>query len=266
VPFVTVDGVRLNYRRAGRGEPVLLIMGSGAAGHVWTLHQTPALHAAGYETVVFDNRGVGASDAPPGRYALADLVGDTRGLIEALGLGPCRLVGTSMGAMIAQELALGWPHLVRSALLMATRARADRARRALQLAEQVMRDEDVELPDVYQAARSALEMLSPATLNDDEAAASWLEVFELSGSDRSADGQAWASAMGDRREALRAVTVPCRAIAFADDLICPPHLVAEVADAIPDCDLVEIAHAGHLGNLERPDEVNAAVVEFLDKY
>lgn len=60
--------------------------------------------------------------------------------------------------------------------------------------------------------------------------------------------------------------MPCRTIAFTDDLICPPHLVAEVADAIPGCDHVEIPDCGHLGNLERPDAVNAAIIEFLAKY
>jgi pimeloyl-ACP methyl ester carboxylesterase len=59
--------------------------------------------------------------------------------------------------------------------------------------------------------------------------------------------------------------VPCRAIAFSDDLMCPPHLVAEAAEAIPDCDYVEISRCGHVGYLERPDEVNSAIIEFLDK-
>ncbi len=266
MPFATVDGIRLSYQRSGHGDPVLMIMGSGAAGHVWTLHQTPALNRAGYETIVFDNRGIGGSDAPAGAYRLADLVADTRGLIESLEIGPCRLVGISMGAMIAQELAIHTPELVRSAVLIATRARADRTRQALQRAEIALSRSGLVLPDEYRAARTVLEMLSPTTLDSDDAAGSWLEIFELSGQPRSADGQAWVNLTGDRRADLRRITVPCRAIAFADDLICPPHLVAEVADAISGCDLVEVPDAGHLGNLERPEAVNAAIVEFLDKY
>jgi pimeloyl-ACP methyl ester carboxylesterase len=42
------------------------------------------------------------------------------------------------------------------------------------------------------------------------------------------------------------------------------RLSAEAA-AIPDCDYVEIGSAGHVGYLERPDEVNSAIIEFLDK-
>ncbi|WP_346109945.1 alpha/beta fold hydrolase [Nonomuraea maheshkhaliensis] len=266
MPFVSTNGIQLSYQRSGSGDPVLLIMGSNAAGHVWTMHQTPALNAAGYETIVFDNRGIAPSSAPPGDYTLADLVADTKGLIQALDIGPCRVVGTSMGAMIAQELALECPELVRSAVLIATRSRSDVTRRALTRADRALRESGVELPPGYEAMRTVLEMLSPVTLNDDAAASGWLEIFELTtGAGRESAGQLGVDTVGDRRAALRGVTVPCRAIAFADDLICPPHLVAEVADAIPDCDLVELPGCGHLGNLERPDAVNAAIIEFLDK-
>jgi pimeloyl-ACP methyl ester carboxylesterase len=48
--------------------------------------------------------------------------------------------------------------------------------------------------------------------------------------------------------------------------ITPPHLGAEVAQAIPNCDLVEIPGCGHLGHLERPELVNAAIIEFFDKF
>lgn len=267
MPYVETNGLRLSYERSGDGENVLLIMGQSAAGHVWSLHQTPALHRAGYGTVTFNNRGVAPSDVPPGRYSLTDLVLDTKGLIEALDLAPCRIVGTSLGALIAEDLAIGWPHLVRCAVLMATRPRADAIRAAQIRADWELLESGIRLPHRYSAVDTVVKMLSPATLRDDQAVASWLEVFELAAeSGGPDDGQAWVDTTVDRRAALRGITVPCRVIAFADDGITPPHLAAETADAIPDCDLVEIADCGHLGYLERPDEVNAAVIEFLDKY
>jgi len=268
VPFVTTNGIRLSYQRAGHGDPVLLVMGSGAAGHVWTMHQTPALQRAGYETVTFDNRGVPPSSAPPGDYRLDELAADTKGLIEALDLAPCHIVGTSMGALITQEIALRWPHLVRSAVVMATRARTDVMRREMSVADEQLRGSGITLPPRYRAVHTAMEMLSPATMNDEATIAGWLDVIELSGAGLTvAPGQeAVITYLGDRRAALRAVSVPCRAIAFADDLKCPPHLVEEVAEAIPGCDLVRLDGCGHLGYLERPEAVNAAILEFLQKY
>ncbi|MGW0856721.1 alpha/beta fold hydrolase [Streptomyces sp. NPDC002690] len=122
MPFVNTNGLRVSYQRSGRGVPVLFIMGSSASGRVWTMHQTPALNAAGYETVTFDNRGIRPTDVPPGDYTLGDMVADTRGLIEQLELGPCHVVGTSLGSMVVQELALDHPEMIRSAVLIASRA------------------------------------------------------------------------------------------------------------------------------------------------
>jgi pimeloyl-ACP methyl ester carboxylesterase len=264
--FVSINGIRLAYERAGRGEPVLLIMGQAAGGNVWSMYQVPALIAAGYEAISFDNRGMPPSDVPPGDYSLADLVADTTGLIEALDLAPCRVIGTSLGAFVAAELAVSRPDMVTCCVLMTMRARADAFRRALSAGEKALTRGGVQLPPSYDAAISVLQMFSPATLSDDEALPAWLDIYELSGGRRkAASGQAAIDLLSDRRDALRAVSVPCRVIAFSDDLMCPPHLVAEVAEAIPDCDYVEISSCGHLGYLERPDEVNTAIIEFLDK-
>ncbi|MGW7521038.1 alpha/beta fold hydrolase [Streptomyces sp. NPDC054796] len=272
MPYLHTNGIRLAYQRQRSGrsdeDTVLLIMGSAAAGYIWDMHQTPALRRAGYATVTFDNRGIPPSAAPPGKYTLADLVADTKGLIEELRLAPCRIVGTSLGSLIAQELAISEPHLVRSAVLMATRGRSDALRRAQDAADRLLQESGITLPAKYRAVNSVLRMLSPATLNDDTSVSTWLEIFELAGggAESAASGQAWIDTHQDRREDLSGIGAPCRVITFTDDVITPPHLGAEVADIIPDCDLVEISGCGHLGHLERPEAVNEAIVEFFEKH
>jgi pimeloyl-ACP methyl ester carboxylesterase len=266
MPYAFTNGIRLAYERTGRGECVLLIMGQAAGGNVWTMHQVPALCKAGYEAITFDNRGVPPSDVPPGDYSLADLVADTAGLLEALDAGPCRLVGTSLGAFIAAELAVSRPDLVTCCVLVAVRARADAVRRALSAGEKALTSGAIHLPPAYDAAISVLQMFSPASLNDDATISTWLDIYEMAAARRAAaSGQNAIDLISDCRDTFRAVPVPCRVVAFSDDLMCPPHLCAEVAEAIPDCDYVEIGSCGHLGYLERPDEVNSAIIEFLNK-
>jgi pimeloyl-ACP methyl ester carboxylesterase len=266
MPYASTNGIRLAYERSGSGERVLLIMGQAAGGNVWTMYQVPALNRAGYEAITFENRGMPPSDVPPGDYSLPDLVADTAGLIEALDAGPCRLVGTSMGAFIAAELASSRPDLVTCCVLMALRSRTDALRWALSAGERALTRNGMRLPAAYDAPISVLQLFSPTTLNDDVAVSTYLDIFEMSAERRaSASGQGGIDLTSDRRDALRAVPVPCRVIAFSDDLMCPPHLCAEAAEAIPDCDYVEIGSCGHVGYLERPDEVNSAIIEFLDK-
>jgi pimeloyl-ACP methyl ester carboxylesterase len=265
MPFASTNGIQLAYERTGRGEPVLLIMGSNTGGSAWTLHQVPALNQAGYETITFDYRGIAPSDAPPGMYSVDDLVADTAGLIEKLNIGPCRLVGTSMGAVVASHLAATRPDLVTCCVLMALKARADAARHALRTADRALLASGLRLPPAYDALMSAFQMFSPATLNDENTISTWLGLFEMSSSRKAASGHASIDLSTDRRAMLRTIEASCRVIAFSDDLLCPPHLCAESADAIPDCDFVEVASCGHLGYLERPEEVNSLIIEFLDK-
>jgi pimeloyl-ACP methyl ester carboxylesterase len=265
MPYVFTNGIRLAYERGGHGDRVLMIMGQGAGGNVWSMYQVPALIQAGYEVITFDNRGIPPSDVPPGDYSLADMVTDTEQLIEALDVGPCRLVGASLGAAIAAELAVRRPDLVIRCVLMAMRARTDAFRRAMSDGEQALSDSGIELPPAYGAANSVLQMFSPATLNNDHDISMWLDLYELSARRKAARGQNAIDITADRRDALRAVPVPCRVIGFANDLTCPPHLCAEVADVIPDCDYIEISSCAHAGYLEQPEEVNAAIIEFLQK-
>jgi pimeloyl-ACP methyl ester carboxylesterase len=265
MPYVFANDIRLAYERSGRGDRVLMIMGQGAGGNVWSMHQVPAVAEAGYEVITFDNRGIPPSDVPPGDYSLVDLVTDTEQLIEALDVGPCRLVGASLGAAIAAELAIKRPDLVICCVLMAMRARTDAFRQALSDGAQELSEKGIELPPCYAATNSVLQMFSSATFNDDKVVSMWLDVYEMSARRNAARGQNAIDLTSDRRAALRAVPVPCRVIGFGNDLTCPPHLCAEVAENIPDCDYIEIGSCGHAGYLERPEEVNAAIVEFLAK-
>ncbi|QLQ36504.1 alpha/beta fold hydrolase [Micromonospora robiginosa] len=264
--YVKSNGIRLSYTISGTGDPVLLVMGSGASAQVWDMYQTPALRAAGYRTVTFDNRGIAPSDVPPGRYALEDLVADTRGLVEALDLRGCHVVGLSLGGLIVQRLLATDPELFTSAVLVATRSRADRARLAQDAADVALRESGIQLPAGYRAVRTVFEMLSPATVNNDAAVAEWLDLFELTYEPGEPNGQVWIDTATDRTADLAAVTAPCRVIAFTDDVVSPPHLGAEVAAAIPGCDFVEIPDCGHLGHLERPEVFNEAMLDFLGKH
>ena len=256
--------VNLAYNDRGHGEPVLFIAGQGGVGRTWDVHQVPAFRADGYRVITFDNRGVGATANADG-FTTATMVADTAELIERLDAAPVRLVATSMGSYIAQELMLARPELVRQAALIATRGRHDRAREFFHMAERDFADAGIQLPPSYQAKRRLLEGFSPKTLNDDGAVQDWFDTFTM-WPEKSTSGtraQHGIAPENNRLPAYRAITTPVLVIGFADDVVTPPHLGAEVADALPNGRYLEIADTGHLGFLERPHAVNSAILGFF---
>jgi pimeloyl-ACP methyl ester carboxylesterase len=248
----------------GVGEPVLFIAGSGGPGRTWHVHQVPAFTAAGYRAVTFDNRGIGATENADG-FTTETMVADTAALIERLGLAPTNIVAASMGAYIAQELMLARPELVKRAALIATRGRHDCTRKLFHRAEAELAAAGIELPAAYQAKVRLVENFSPTTLNDDHAVADWIDMFTFWPVKQTpgVDSQRDIAPDENRLPAYRSITAPVLVIGFSDDVLVPPHLAKEVADAIPNGRYLEIPDAGHLGFLERPDAVNAAVLQFF---
>jgi pimeloyl-ACP methyl ester carboxylesterase len=256
--------VNLAYDERGTGEPVLFIAGRGGAGRTWHLHQVPALQRAGYRCITFDNRGIGATEHAIG-FTATQMVADTAALIDKVVGGPVRVVGVSMGSFIAQELMVARPELVSAAVLMATRGREDRTREFFRTAERALRASGVDFPPEYDAKNRLLESFSPKTLNDDRAVQEWIEMFTMwpTKSTPGLTAQLAAAPETNRLPAYGHVAVPVLVLGFADDRVLPPHLSREVADAFPLGRYLQIADAGHLGFIERPDAVNTAVLEFF---
>jgi len=195
-----------------------------------------------------------------------DMVGDVAALVEHLGGGPARVVGTSLGAHVAQELALARPDLVRQLVAMAAHARLDPVQKMLTRGEELLHDEKVQLPAPFRAAVNAVLNLSPETLRDQPRVTDWLDILELTAAPTTAGGRAElgvSSQLTDRREAYRAITVPTLVIAFADDVMVPAFLGREVAEAIPGARYAQVPGTGHFGYLERPEEVNRLMLDFF---
>jgi pimeloyl-ACP methyl ester carboxylesterase len=242
-----------------------MIMGTGSPGRVWELHQVPALLAAGYRVCTFDNRGIAPSFEAPSGMTIDELAADTAGLIELLDEGPALVVGTSMGARVAQELALARPELVRKAVFMAGHGRLDQFQKTLSFGEHELDASGIELPVKYGAAITAVMNLSPATMADPNAARDWLDLFEFTGGPVTPGirAQRRMDHDFDRMQAYRGIKVPCLAIGFADDRMIPPYLSREVAEVIPGARYQEVPDAGHYGYLERPEAVNKILLDFF---
>jgi pimeloyl-ACP methyl ester carboxylesterase len=109
----------VGYRVVGTGPPLILITGYTATMEDWDPRFVGAL-AGHYRLVIFDNAGVGRTQALPAPLTIDAMASQTSALIDALGLGRPDVLGWSMGGTIAQALAVLHPAQVRHLVLCAT--------------------------------------------------------------------------------------------------------------------------------------------------
>ena len=110
--------MRIAWERHGSGEPLLLIHGLGYARWGWEPVVEPLEQS--FDVILFDNRGIGESDAPPGPYTVAELSADAVQVLDEAGVERAHVLGTSLGGMVAQELALAAPERVDKLVLACT--------------------------------------------------------------------------------------------------------------------------------------------------
>jgi pimeloyl-ACP methyl ester carboxylesterase len=116
MPIARVNGIDIYYETHGAGEPVLLVHGLGSSTLDWQ-PQVDAL-APRYQVITYDVRGHGRSSKPRQRYSVRLFAEDTAAFIRSLGVGAVHVVGISMGGMIAFQLAVSNPELVRSLVIV----------------------------------------------------------------------------------------------------------------------------------------------------
>lgn len=116
MPSLQLENLSLYFEDTGKGDPVLLLHGLGSSGRDFEL-VAPEL-SAHYRVLVPDVRGHGRSDKPAGPYGVPLFAKDIAAFCDKLGLGKVDVVGLSMGGMIAFELAVQRPDLIRSLVIV----------------------------------------------------------------------------------------------------------------------------------------------------
>ena len=252
----------LAFVRAGSGPPVLFLPGYGTDTSMWR-RQLDGL-ASGFTVIACDHRGIGGSrPLLAGTVGLADLAADADALLASLGHRPSVVVGASMGAAVALELALADPDAVSRLVLVAPLLEPDARFAAVLRAWTAHENPTSEarirtmLPWLFgrdllghagrrEAAVAALRTMAGRTPADTLA--------------RHADALvAW---LGTRSADLARVTVPVVVVCGSDDVLTPPAQADAVAAALPNARRDVFAGAGHSLAIERAAELNEAIGKF----
>lgn len=264
MPITNVGGLDMYYELTGSGPPVVFISGIALDHLPWKLFQVPAFTAAGYRCLVFDNRDAGQTDeSPVGSYGITQFVEDTIGLMGLLGPERFHLIGSSMGGLIAQELALGHAGQVRSLTLVSTFAKVDpylsTAFATLNAAHRSLSE-----GEILQAL--GLQAYTDRIYANQQAAQAWLSraaVHPRPQSPAAYVRQANAGANHDTLGRLHSINIPTHVVVGENDVVTPPSQSRVLAEQIPGARLTVIPGAGHAVAVENAAELNRAVLGFL---
>jgi len=216
--------------------------------------------AADCRVIAYDHRGHGSSAAPPGPYQMADLADDAAALLRELDTGPVVWVGLSMGGMVAQELALRHPALVRALVLANTTSGYPEA------AREVWRQR------IATVREQGIEAIADAVMgryfHDGFRASHAATVARFRRRLVSTDAQGYVgccNAVGgvDTTDRLGQIAVPTLVIAGEHDQGTPVSMAQTLQQAIPGATLTVLAQASHLAAIEQPAPFAAAVSTFL---
>ncbi len=251
MPHALVRDISIYYEvLGGAGYPIILIHGYNSTKVEWDSSQLARL-AADHRVVIFDNRGVGQTDKPTAPYTMPGFAADVVGLMDALAIDRAHLMGVSMGGMIAQHVALGYPHRVAGLVLGCTAPgrpgqpyfvspSADVL--ALLLAPSTgdrARDNRNAWPIIYtdrfiETAREFLELRLAAVLAYPQTPPHSLKL--------QLEAMVNTHNTIDRLEAIKQPTlIQCG----SQDVLIPPGNSRFLAQHIPNAKLVEYPHAGH---------------------
>lgn len=250
---------RFNRVEAGPAdrETVVLLHAVGLDLTYWD-RQIEAL-ADRYRVVAVDLPGHGMSDPPPRNAGIGHLAQDVADIVEADAGGSAHIVGHSFGGMIAQQLALSRPGLVKSLTLIATAATFTDETRAFMRSHAASVRQD----GMGAVVPLVTNWLAPATV---ERRPDILDRLEKS--IRAMDAAVYAPAWDriahfDAADQLAALTCPTLVVAGGRDTNTPVADVTLLAKAIPHAELSVIADAAHMIPLDTPDRLNKELLGFL---
>ncbi len=258
MPYIQTGDIRTHYETSGSGDPLLLIHGLGSSTRDWEYNELAL--SKKFRVITYDARGHGQSDKPPGPYSIAGFAADASGLIETLETGPVHVAGVSMGGMIGLQLALDAPESVRSLAVVNSgpelRLDGPRAKMMLWLRLFIVR-----VLGMRMVGRKLAREMFPESDQEEmrrKVITRWAENDKRCYLDSIRALVNWS--VSDRLAEIR-----CPLAEIRGDLDQTPLSVSDEQLAlIPDARRVVIPGSRHATPVDRADEFNLALLNFLD--
>ena len=262
VERVPVGDINIAYKVLGQGDPIVLIMGSGSTMDTWDSRFLDNLSSK-YKVVVFDNRGMGNTTAPPGNFSIAEFANDTAGLMEALGIEKAHIMGWSMGSFVAQELAIRYPEKVNKFILYAGDCGGEEA---VMPSTQVLNDLTNTSGSPEERGMRLFNLLFPMDwLSRQPAFYKWFPIPKETSLPENIERQTQAIATWPGSfDRLGSIESPALVVTGTKDVIAPPENAFILAQNMNSSWLVQFEGAGHGLMYQYPDRLAKIVADFIE--
>lgn len=257
-----INNIEMAYTDTGAGRPLVLIHGYPFNRSLWN-DQIPALSDS-HRIIAPDLRGFGETEVSLEPSTMSLLAADVAALMDHLEIPRATIGGLSMGGYVALAFYKQFPARVRALVLADTRAQADteegkqtRAQHAEKaLSEGMAGIADAMLP----------KLLTPETVSKHPEIVKRVRDMMLKTKPEGAAAALRGMAQReDQTELLPKITVPTLILVGAEDAITPVADSEKMHQAIKGSSLVVLDHAGHVSNLERTQQFNDALLQFLNR-
>ena len=265
MPAIQLSDSQLYYEQHGHGEPLVLIPGLSAGLWIWFKQTAPLSRQ--FRVITFDPRGIGRSPASAEPLTIRLLADDVAALLRGLGFGRAHILGASFGGFVAQEFALIYPEMTRTLSLCCTSFGGPN-----HVAPSMETLIAVTSTNGFNTKERVSRMLLPAF--SPQFAREHPEEVERTVNLRLANTlteevyrSQLSAAVGFNIESrVSAIVAPTLVLSGDADAIVPVQNSQNLAAKIPGAELSTIEGGSHLFFIERPEEVNRIVSEFLGSW
>jgi pimeloyl-ACP methyl ester carboxylesterase len=264
LPKVKVDGVSLYYEIHGDGYPLIMIQGLSENVYWWDQPVIDGL-SKHCRTVIFDNRGVGRSDAMDGDLTIEIMAADVIGLMDMLSIDQAYLLGHSMGGMIAQELALKFPERVKKLVLCSTSCGGSKAEMPSQETQRLLTKLSFKGHIRKLVEEGMLHIFTKKFLDENpEFMAKKVDdilIIPTEPAPFKAQMGAWMRYNSCRK--LKILDIPTLILHGKEDILVPPSNADLLASKIPNAETVYFDSNAHMIHTEEPVKFNEVLLKFL---
>jgi 3-oxoadipate enol-lactonase len=254
--------VAIAYDLRGHGRPLVLVQGVGIGR--WGWEPVADRLARRFQVITMDNRGIGASDTPSGHFTARAMAKDVLAVLDHAGIQRASILGTSLGGMVAQELALAHPERVDRLVLVATIPGGPRSR-PMPPGTTYLFAVSPFLTDRARLRRFVNNALGPSTLRRRPEIARRLAAAKLAHpqSEPAWRAQVAAGMLFNPLGRQRDITQPTLILQGSADQVVNPSNAGVLADLLPDARVELLDGAGHLLYWEQPRRFARMVAGFL---